>query len=134
MTCDSSQGNRFGLSWRRVLIAVVYLGLLAGVILPFLESLKRGLGLDAPLAAVLISFPLLAFLVMLLDRPGPVRNWAVRLLLFSSLQCGYRSVRQGSVKVHPYPRPDEIRGASRESSSSSPQRDPVACVATSGSV
>jgi hypothetical protein len=82
MSCDRSQGGKFRLPWRRLLIAVVYLGLLTGMILPALESLRLGLGLNVPLATLMVSFPLLAILVMLLDRPGPVRNWSVRFLFF----------------------------------------------------
>src|SRR4051794_26059246 len=44
---------------------------------------------------------------------------AKRWWLFPSLQCGYRNVRQGPVRVHAYPRPDQSGYASRESSSSS---------------
>jgi hypothetical protein len=65
-----------------VLIAVVFVGFLVEAVIPVFDALGQVLGWNVPVATLLVSFPLLAFLVMLLERPGPVKNWAVRLLLF----------------------------------------------------
>src|SRR4051812_308856 len=75
---DPSWRRSYGLrpTLRQLMIAVLAAALMSALIAPSLRS-----GLD-PMAALLLpfSFPLLAALVFLLDRPGPAKYWLVGLL------------------------------------------------------
>ncbi|MFO0952493.1 MAG: hypothetical protein U0835_15375 [Isosphaeraceae bacterium] len=76
--------SRSGGAWltaRRVLILGLYLALLFGSVIPFLKRIYEPGWAGALLTGVLCSPPLLAMLVVLLDEPGPAKNWAVFLLM-----------------------------------------------------
>jgi hypothetical protein len=66
---------------RHLLIGVAYFVILFSVILPVLERMGQTGTRGALLGALLLSPPLLAFLVVLIDRDGPIKNWAVLFLL-----------------------------------------------------
>lgn len=81
MVHDQSHGIGFRFTFRHLIILIVYFAILFRVIIPISQlggstSIGR-----AVLVALLFSPPLLTVLVTFIERPGPLRNWAVSLLL-----------------------------------------------------
>jgi hypothetical protein len=76
---DHNVGFRFTL--RHFMILSVHFAVVFKVIIPLLKYAGYTRIGPIVLAAVLLSPPLLALLVAILERPGPLKNWAVSLLL-----------------------------------------------------
>jgi hypothetical protein len=83
MRMSRHQGHGFGfrLTLRRSIILILYVLLLFRVIIPLLVSVGQMKLGGLLLATLALSPPLLALLVAFLERPGPVKNWALSLLL-----------------------------------------------------
>jgi hypothetical protein len=72
-----------------LVILVVYLAVVFKVIIPLVEGAGKFIGdagmntrANIALTVLLVSPPLLTLLVMLIERPGPLKNWAVSLLFY----------------------------------------------------
>jgi hypothetical protein len=73
---------------RHLIILLIYIVLLFGEIIPFLSRIGQTGTRGVLTATLLLSPPLLALLVVFIDRAGPLRNWAVLflfVLLYPSL-------------------------------------------------
>jgi hypothetical protein len=76
---NPNAGHRF--TFRHFLILSVYFAVLFKVVIP-LSRYAGGTRIGSiVLGALLLSPPLLALLVALIERPGPLKNWALSLLL-----------------------------------------------------
>jgi hypothetical protein len=80
--------NGFPVTFRHLAILVAYFAILFKVFIPLVENagkLVQSAGIQTTtsiaLAVLLISPPLLTLLVVVIERPGPLKNWAVSLLL-----------------------------------------------------
>jgi hypothetical protein len=69
------------LTTRHFIIGLAYLVVLSGAINPVLERTGQSGTHGALVAKLLLSPCLLALLVLVIDRAGPVKNWAVLFLL-----------------------------------------------------
>src|SRR5262249_6340492 len=81
MPTDPVTHGGFQFTRRHALILSIHLLVLFGAITPVLERSVRFSTLSVVLSAFVLTPPLLALLVMLIDRPGPVKNWGFLLLL-----------------------------------------------------
>jgi hypothetical protein len=64
------------------LILIAYLALLFKVVIPAFEITGHPSAWNLVLLTLLASPPLLALLVVIIERAGPAKNWAVSFLLF----------------------------------------------------
>src|SRR5262245_21937963 len=81
MVRDRSHAVGFRFTFRHFIILGVYFVVLFEVIIPLLGFAGyRRIGPTA-LWSLLLTPPLLALLVAFFERPGPIKNWAVSLLL-----------------------------------------------------
>jgi hypothetical protein len=70
------------------LILIAYLAILLKFVIPIVTIAGHRTGWSAVTPILLISPPLLALLVMIIERPGPLKNWCVsflNLLFFPAL-------------------------------------------------
>src|SRR5258708_2453439 len=75
-----SLGIRFLL--RHSLIAIAYLVILFKVIIPALRMTGHQRAWSFLTPTLLVSPPLLALLVVIIGRAGPMKNWSVSFLIF----------------------------------------------------
>jgi hypothetical protein len=67
---------------RRLMILMAYLAILVEFIIPVLAHTGHKDIRSATIPLLLISSPVLAFLVMIFERTGPLKNWCVSFLNF----------------------------------------------------
>jgi hypothetical protein len=85
---DPSPSFRTRFTIRQLLILIAYLTLVFEFVIPLLAIAGGRSGWSAVTPILLISPPLLALLVMVFERPGPLKNWCVsflNLLFFPAL-------------------------------------------------
>jgi hypothetical protein len=81
LTLNLWNSSAMKITKRRLLILVAFLLIIFGVISPWLSGVSHGNAAGPLLAKLLISPPLLALLMVVIDEAGPLRNWAVTFLL-----------------------------------------------------
>ena len=82
MSVGQVRGPGFRTTLRHPLILAVHFVILFYGVIPCLEGSPLKGTRSVWLISLLVSPPLLALLVVVLDRAGPVKNWAVALLLY----------------------------------------------------
>jgi hypothetical protein len=82
MVRDHSHRPGFRFTFRRLIILLVYFAVLFEVIVPLVEGAGSAKAANKVLPVLLLSPPLLAVLVVFIERAGPLKNWAVSFLLF----------------------------------------------------
>ncbi len=81
MVRDHSQRAGFRFTFRHLIILIVYCAGLFKVIIPIANLAGPASIGHTVLVVLLCSPPLLTVLVAFIERPGPLRNWAVSLLI-----------------------------------------------------
>jgi hypothetical protein len=81
MIPDHSHDRVFRFRFRQILILGLYSAVLLKIILPLIRYAGYTRTGPTVFALVLSSPPLLALLVAMIERPGPLKNWAMSLLL-----------------------------------------------------
>jgi hypothetical protein len=81
MVCERAQRVGVGFTFRHLIILGLYLVILFRVVIPLVEHAGYMHVGPIALASLLLTPPLLALLVACFERPGPIKNWAVTLLL-----------------------------------------------------
>jgi hypothetical protein len=82
-TMDQGQAHNVGFRFtlRHLIILSVHCAVLFKVVIPLIKFAGYTRTGSIVLAALLVSPPLMALLVALIERPGPLKNWALSLLL-----------------------------------------------------
>jgi hypothetical protein len=81
MVSDQQHNARIRFTFRHFVVLGVYFTVLFKIILPLINYAGYTRIGQTVLAVVLFSPPLLALLVAIIERPGPVKYWAMSLLL-----------------------------------------------------
>ena len=81
MIRDVSQRFRLGLTFRHLVILILYLAILFKGILPLIKLVGITTMGSVALGALVLSPIVLALLVGLIERPGALKNWVLSLLL-----------------------------------------------------
>src|SRR5262249_7502511 len=77
---DPSRRFRTRFTIRHLLILIAYLAILFKFVIPLLAVVGHLTGWSAVTPILLISPPLVGLLVMIIERPGPLKNWCVSFL------------------------------------------------------